>query len=182
MTDQMPDEPQGQLRRCEERDFKPVWEIINDAAKAYRGVIEPDCWHEPYMTQDQLPQEVRQGVELWGYENDGRLDGVMGIQYFPDVALIRHAYVRTVCRSQGIGGRLLLFLYRMTKLPVLIGTWKAAVWAIRFYEKYGFCTVSFEEKERLLRTYWTIPERQIETSIVLADPRWFDRQKKGQSQ
>lgn len=160
------------IRPCSEADFLTIWSIINDAAEAYRGIIPADRWKEPYMTQDELRHEMREGVVFWGYEEAGELIGVMGIQPVQDVTLIRHAYVRTQRRNGGIGGQLLAFLRARTDRPVLIGTWAAAVWAIRFYEKHGFSRVSPEEKCRLLRTYWQIPERQVETSVVLVDDRW----------
>jgi GNAT superfamily N-acetyltransferase len=161
------------IRRCTEDDFEIIYSIINDAATAYKGVIPADCWHEPYMPQEELRDEMDAGVVFWGHEEGGELIGVMGIQDVQDVTLFRHAYVRTKLRNHGIGGKLLAFLYDQTKRPVLIGTWSAADWAIRFYEKHGFRLVSHEEKNRLLKKYWSIPERQTETSVVLADKRWF---------
>ncbi|MEJ5311654.1 MAG: GNAT family N-acetyltransferase [Anaerolineae bacterium] len=145
-----------------------MYVIINDAAQAYRGVIPADRWHEPYMSREELRHEIEAGVRFWGYEEDGVLVGVMGIQDVQDVTLIRHAYVYIARRGQGIGSKLLTHLRTLTERPILIGTWAAATWAIRFYEKHGFRQVSWEEKERLLRTYWYIPERQVETSVVLA--------------
>jgi N-acetylglutamate synthase-like GNAT family acetyltransferase len=156
------------IRPCEERDFDILYEIINDAAGAYRGIIPPDRWKEPYVSTDELRHEIEEGVLFWGYEEDGALIGVMGIQDVQDVTLIRHAYVRTARRSQGIGGKLLSLLKKKTTYPILVGTWATAVWAVRFYEKHGFRLVSPEEKDRLLKRYWSIPERQIETSVVLA--------------
>ena len=126
------------------------------------------------MPWEELQHEIAAGVAFWGYEEDGELLGVMGIQHVQDVTLIRHAYVRTARRNQGIGGQLLSVLRRQTDRPILIGTWAAATWAVRFYEQHGFRRVSAEEKDRLLRTYWSIPERQVETSVVLADPGWFN--------
>ncbi|MFQ5859244.1 MAG: GNAT family N-acetyltransferase [Anaerolineae bacterium] len=164
------------IRRCEDSDFDSIYSIINDAAQAYKGAIPADCWNEPYMPKDELRREIDEGVEFWGYEEDGELVGVMGIQHVQDVTLIRHAYVRTARQGQGIGGKLLSALQEQTTRPVLIGTWADAGWAIRFYEKRGFRLVSSEEKDRLLRKYWTVPERQIETSVVLADQKWFDSQ------
>jgi N-acetylglutamate synthase-like GNAT family acetyltransferase len=157
------------IRRCETRDFETIYAIINDAAEAYRGVIPADCWKEPYMTKEELRREIADGVEFWGYEQDDELVGVMGIQQVQDVTLIRHAYVRTAKRKHGIGGKLLYFLRQKTTRPILVGTWEAAEWAIRFYEKHGFRQVSATEKDRQLRRYWSIPERQIETSVVLAE-------------
>lgn len=156
------------IRPCTETDFETMYAIINDAAQAYKGVIPADRWHEPYMPRAELRHEIAAGVRFWGYEEDGALVGVMGIQDMQDVTLIRHAYVYTARRGQGIGGKLLAHLLTLADRPILIGTWAAATWAIRFYEKHGFRQVSWEEKERLLRTYWDIPERQVETSVVLA--------------
>ncbi|MBI3990357.1 MAG: GNAT family N-acetyltransferase [candidate division NC10 bacterium] len=162
------------IRPCDKRDFDMIYAIINDAAQAYKGVIPVDCWKEPYMSKDELRHEMDEGVVFWGYEEDGELVGVMGLQHVQDVTLIRHAYIRTAKRNQGIGRQLLSFLRAQTTTPIFIGTWADAVWAIRFYEKHGFRVVSPEEKDRLLRIYWSVPERQIETSVVLADQRWFE--------
>jgi N-acetylglutamate synthase-like GNAT family acetyltransferase len=151
-----------------------MYSIINDAAEAYHGVIPEDCWHVPYMSKDELSHEIDQGVVFWGYEEEGQLIGIMGIQDVKDVTLIRHAYVRTAKRNQGIGGKLLSKLCRKLTRPTLVGTWADAVWAIRFYEKHGFRRVTPQEKTQLLKTYWSIPDRQIDTSVVLADQRWFD--------
>ncbi len=152
--------------------------IIDDAARAYQGVIPADCWREPYMSREELRREIEAGVVFWGYD-EGELVGVIGIQDVRDVTLFRHAYVRTRMRNRGIGGKLLSFLHGQTKRPVLIGTWAAAEWAIRFYESHGFRLVTMEEKDRLLRKYWSIPERQAETSVVLADEKWFERETSG---
>ena len=159
------------IRQCGSSDFKRIHMIINDAANAYQGVIPVDCFHEPYMSEDELRHEINEGVVFWGYEDDGELVGVMGVQNVKDVTLIRHAYVRTVMRNQGIGSKLLCFLRRQINRPLLIGTWADAVWAVRFYEKHGFKLVTPEEKDRLLRTYWSIPDRQVETSVVLAEQK-----------
>jgi len=159
------------IRQCKPDDFEAIYTIINDAAEAYKGVIPEDRWKTPYMTKDELQQEIDNGVVFWGYEDGGDLVGVMGIQDVKDVTLIRHSYVRTTRQSEGIGGRLLSELREKTGRPILIGTWADAAWAIRFYEKHGFRLVSSEEKDRLLKTYWSIPERQIETSVVLTDKR-----------
>jgi N-acetylglutamate synthase-like GNAT family acetyltransferase len=160
------------IRRCDDRDFDSIWAIINDGAQAYKGIIPADRWTEPYMSAEKLRHEIEDGVVFWGCEEDGELAGVMGIQQVQDVTLIRHAYVRTSQRRGGIGGRLLLHLLEMAVNPVLIGTWADAVWAIRFYEKHGFRQVTPQEKDRLLKKYWKIPVRQIETSVVLADSSW----------
>jgi GNAT superfamily N-acetyltransferase len=162
------------IRPCADVDFDAILEIINDAARAYKGHIPEDRWREPYMPSDYLRRELEAGVVFWGYEDGGALLGVMGIQDVRDVTLIRHAYVRTASRGRGIGGRLLTRLKSLSARPVLVGTWAAAIWAIRFYEKQGFRLVTWEEKERLLRKYWNIPERQTETSVVLADPFFFN--------
>ena len=164
------------IRRCNDRDFEPIWAIINDGAQAYRGIIPADRWTEPYMSREKLQHEIDDGVIFWGYEEDGTLVAVMGIQQVQDVTLIRHAYVRTTSQKQGIGALLLSHLRKMACNPVLIGTWADAAWAIRFYERYGFQVVAPDEKQRLLKKYWTVPDRQIETSVVLADPVWRELQ------
>jgi N-acetylglutamate synthase-like GNAT family acetyltransferase len=160
------------IRRCDDQDFDLIWAIINDGAQAYRGTIPEDRWTEPYMSREKLQHEIDDGVVFWGYEDAGSLRGVMGLQQVRDVTLIRHAYVRTSSQKQGIGAHLLSHLRLLAKNPVLIGTWADAVWAIHFYERHGFQMVSTKEKERLLKQYWKIPERQIETSVVLADAKW----------
>jgi N-acetylglutamate synthase-like GNAT family acetyltransferase len=160
------------IRRCDDRDFESIWTIINDGAQAYRGTIPEDRWTEPYMSKEKLQHEIDDGVVFWGYEDAGVLVGVMGLQQVRDVTLIRHAYVRTSSQKQGVGAHLLSHLRLLAKGPVLIGTWTDAVWAIRFYERHGFHMVSTKEKDRLLKQYWKIPERQIETSVVLADAKW----------
>lgn len=162
------------IRQCDSKDFEAIYAIINDAAEAYKGVIPEDRWKEPYMDRDYLQHEIDVGVVFWGYEEDGQLVGVMGIQDVMDVTLIRHAYVRTARRNQGIGGALLSELRKKTTRPLLMGTWADAVWAVRFYEKHGFRLVTPQEKMRLLQKYWSIPERQVETSVVLADLKWFN--------
>ena len=159
------------IRECTDSDFNTIFEIINDAAQAYKGIIPDDCWHEPYMPIEELRHEIKDGVVFWGLEHDGRLLGVMGIQDKGDVTLIRHAYVRTRAQQQGIGTRVLRHLESMTEKPILVGTWADAPWAISFYEKNGYSLVSEEQKNRLLRKYWSIPERQVETSVVLANQR-----------
>lgn len=146
--------------------------IINDAAQAYRGVIPPDRWHEPYMPADELDAEIADGIAFWVAEDAGRLLGVMGMQDKGDVALVRHAYVSPLAQKKGIGTQLLHHVQALTGKPVLIGTWAAASWAIEFYRKNGFTVVSNAVKDALLRKYWSIPARQIETSVVLADARW----------
>jgi GNAT superfamily N-acetyltransferase len=147
--------------------------IINQAALAYKGVIPADCWQEPYMPVEELRAEIAAGVDFYGYKGEGGLLGVMGRQDLGEVTLIRHAYVHPTAQRRGLGARLLTHLVEEIPGPVLVGTWAAADWAIRFYAKHGFRLVTPETKDRLLRTYWTISPRQIETSVVLADPTWF---------
>ncbi|MBN2022397.1 MAG: GNAT family N-acetyltransferase [Pirellulales bacterium] len=161
------------IHPCNDDDFDAILAIVNEAAGAYRDVIPADRWHEPYMPRDELRREIDAGVAFWGWEErDGQLVGVMGIQDVDDVTLIRHAYVRPGRQSQGVGGRLLAHLRTLADKPLLVGTWADAVWAIGFYEKHGFRLVTPEQKDRLLRRYWSIPERQVETSVVLADASW----------
>jgi GNAT superfamily N-acetyltransferase len=159
------------IRRCDDRDFELISDIINDGAQAYKGIIPADRWMEPYVSREKLRHEIEEGIVFWGCEEAGILVGVMGIQPVKDVTLIRHAYVRTSSQKRGIGARLLSHLLAMASGPVLIGTWADAVWAIRFYEKYGFELVGPQEKDRLLKKYWSIPERQIETSVVLVEAK-----------
>lgn len=156
------------IRDCTAADIDAVLSVVNDAAEAYRGVIPEDCWHDPYMTRAVLEAEIAAGVRFRGWDA-GALAGVMGLQEVGDVALIRHAYVRTADRRRGIGAHLLADLRRRTTLPLLVGTWAAAAWAIRFYQKHEFQLVPDAAGADLLRRYWSIPERQIETSIVLAE-------------
>lgn len=159
------------IRRCNESDITAIFEIINDAAAAYKDVIPDDRWHEPYMSDEEIRHAIKDGVVFWGLEQEGGLAGVMGIQDKGDVALIRHAYVLTRARRQGIGEKLLRHLAGRIDKPIMVGTWKDASWAVSFYRKNGFYLVSDEEKDRLLRKYWSIPERQIETSVVLANQK-----------
>jgi GNAT superfamily N-acetyltransferase len=144
--------------------------VINDGAAAYRGVIPADRWHEPYMPLEELRAEIAAGVAFWGVRRGGELVAVMGLQQVADVTLIRHAYTRTAAQGQGLGSALLEHLVRQSDRPVLVGTWKAATWAVRFYQSRGFQLMSEQEKEVLLRRYWSIPERQIEESVVLRAP------------
>jgi GNAT superfamily N-acetyltransferase len=160
------------IRRCGPADVPALFSIINDAAQAYRGIIPADRWHEPYMPREELEREIQGGVAFWGLESGGELAGVMGIQDRGEVTLVRHAYVRTAQRRHGIGEKLLRYLENTTDNPILIGTWASAAWAIRFYERNGYRLLSRGETDRLLRRYWSIPERQIETSVVLANARW----------
>jgi GNAT superfamily N-acetyltransferase len=158
------------VRLCKNDEREAILAIVNAAAEAYRGVIPGDRWHDPYMKAGALDDEIAAGVVFWGYEAGGELIGVMGIQAMSDVDLIRHAYVLPGHQRRGAGKELLAHLQRLGERPLLVGTWAAADWAIRFYERNGFELVSEERKTELLKTYWTIPERQIETSVVLAGP------------
>ena len=157
----------GAIRPCGDDEHPAILAIVNAAAEAYRGVIPADRWREPYMPADELDHEIVAGVAFWGYEDDGELAGIMGIQPVRDVELIRHAYTAPASQGRGFGGALLTELMGRSTRPLLVGTWAAAAWAIRFYERHGFSAVSVERKTELLREYWTIPERQVETSVVL---------------
>ena len=160
------------IRLAREGDQLTMLAIINDAAQAYRGVIPADRWHEPYMPAEELASEIGSGVVFWVAEEERRMVGVMGLQDKGDVTLVRHAYVSPVKQRKGVGQALLRHVQGLSGKPVLIGTWAAASWAIDFYQRNGFARVAHEEKERLLRRYWSIPARQIDTSVVLADERW----------
>jgi N-acetylglutamate synthase-like GNAT family acetyltransferase len=160
------------IRKGTDEDFDEIFNIINDVAMAHKGIIPPDRWHEPYMTKEELKAQIEYGVRFSCYVDNNEIIGVMGIQDKADVKLIRHAYVRTKQRNKGIGSILLQELIKDAKKPILIGTWKAADWAIRFYAKHGFRLVEEEEKNRLLKKYWAIPDRQIETSVVLVDGKY----------
>lgn len=160
------------IRKCREADCLAMLAIVNAAAEAYRGVIPADRWREPYMLADELTKEISDGVIFWVAEDNGRVTGIMGIQDKDEVALARHAYVEPTAQRRGVGTSLLRHVLSLTHKPVLIGTWADASWAIEFYLKNGFTVVSREQKDRLLRQYWSIPERQVETSVVLVDSRW----------
>jgi GNAT superfamily N-acetyltransferase len=164
----------GVIRPCQAAERGAILAIVNVAAEAYRGVIPADRWHDPYMRSEELAADIAAGVRFWGYETDGALVGVMGVQSVGDVDLIRHAYVLPERQGDGIGTSLLRHLRDVAGRPMLVGTWAAAEWAIRFYERNGFTRVSEADRADLLRRYWTIPERQIETSVVLADDRGGD--------
>ena len=158
------------IRPCRDDDRTAILAIINAAAEAYRGVIPADRWHEPYMSREELDSEIAAGVVFWGYEEDGSLAGVMGIQSVRDVDLIRHAYVLPSSQRRGIGGALLGHLRQLSTRRILIGTWEAADWAIRFYIRHGFELVMPARKTVLLKAYWEVPDRQMEVSVVLANP------------
>ena len=158
------------IRPCRDDERAAIGAIVNAAAVAYRGVIPADRWHEPYMSAAALDREIAAGVAFWGYESRGKLLGVMGIQPVRDVVLIRHAYVAPGSQRSGVGGALLEHLARMTTRQRLVGTWAAAEWAIRFYRRSGFELVPPAPAAELLRRYWSIPERQVATSVVLASP------------
>jgi GNAT superfamily N-acetyltransferase len=165
------------IRKCTDNDVEIISAIINDAATAYKGVIPGDCWHEPYMPLGQLKWEIEDGVCFWGFEDeedDNSLIGVMGIQDKGELTLIRHAYVRTDKRNRGVGTQLLRHLETTTEKPILIGTWADATWAVAFYQKNGYRLLPTEEKNLLLRKFWTISERQVETSVVMANANWVD--------
>jgi N-acetylglutamate synthase-like GNAT family acetyltransferase len=161
-----------EIRNARDDDFLAILAVVNNAAQAYRGVIPSDRWHEPYMSAAELKSEIEDHVEFWVVEAEGRLLAVMGIQDKNDVALVRHAYTVTESQGQGFGRKLLHHLESLTPKPMLIGTWAAASWAIEFYRKNGYRVVTNEEKNSLLKRYWSVPERQIETSVVLADSLW----------
>ena len=149
-------------------DFDVILKVINNAARAYRSVIPDDRWKEPYMSAEELKEEIEAGVQFFGWVEDEHLLGVVGIQPIKDTTLIRHIYVLAECQRRGIGIRLVKYMMGLAQTPeILVGTWADATWAIRFYQKHRFKLVSPEEKDRLLRTYWNIPERQVETSVVL---------------
>jgi GNAT superfamily N-acetyltransferase len=161
------------IRLLKPEDTDSIWRVINAAAQAYKGVIPPDCWHEPYMPQEELAGELAAGVVFWGYEEDRRLLGVMGRQDKGEVVLIRHAYVQPASQRRGVGSHLLRHLLQNEVKPMLVGTWAAADWAVNFYEKHGFRLISPAEKDKLLKIYWSISARQVETSVVLADAKFF---------
>jgi GNAT superfamily N-acetyltransferase len=160
----------ARIRPCHDDDRDAILAIINAAAEAYRGVIPADRWHEPYMESRELDSEIAGGVRFWGYDADGQLIGAMGVQPVRDVDLIRHAYVLPDSQRRGVGAALLGHLRGISPRRMLVGTWAAADWAIRFYQRHGFEQVAPARKDALLRSYWTIPAQQIETSVVLAHP------------
>lgn len=153
------------IRRCQADDAQRIYFIINEAAKAYDGIIPADCYHEPYMPMGELEREMRR-MSFFGWELNGELIGIMGIEPIKDVTLIRHAYVLPRWQKQGIGSKLLKNLMGLgTTSRLLVGTWADARWAIDFYQRHGFSLLP--DKDELLKTYWDIPQRQIETSVVM---------------
>ncbi len=167
----MPEAPS--LRPAAAADLPAILAVVNEAAEAYRGVIADDCWHEPYMSPGELDAEVAAGVRFWVIEaGDGEVVAAMGLQDVADVTLVRHAYVRRGWQRRGLGARLLDQVRALTDRPVLVGTWRAAAWAVSFYRAHGFRKLDRDATRRLLETYWTVPERQMEESVVLADERW----------
>lgn len=162
------------IDQCGKNNFEAIYEIVNDAAQMYKGIIPANCWKEPYMSKEELQHEIACGVIFWGYKEEGKLLGVMGLQNLQDVNLIRHAYVRKANQNKGIGSQLLKHLLTLSHGPILIGTWRDATWAVSFYEKHGFQMVSSSKKDRLLNQYWEISQEQTENSVVLADQKWFN--------
>ncbi len=158
------------FRRCLESDRPVVLEIINAAAQAYRGIIPADRWHQPYMSEEELSSEIAHGVEFSVCEAADASIGIMGIQRVRNVRLLRHAYVRPERQGKGVGSALIAHLCSGDG-TILVGTWRAATWAVEFYERHGFAPVPDDDVEALLRAYWTVPDRQIETSTVLSSPR-----------
>ena len=160
------------VQPCQQKDFNEILEIINDAASAYKVFIPSNQWHEPYMSKEELEGQIREGVQFWCYKESDEVTGVMGIQFKSDVSLIRHAYVRSRSRNNGIGSSLLKHLVAMCRTPVLVGTWADAEWAIQFYQKHGFQLLSNMETSILLEKYWVIPAHQAKMSVVLASQDW----------
>ena len=158
------------VRPCRQEERPVIADIINAAAEAYRGAIPADRWHDPYMSPQELDSEIDAGVVFWAFDREAEVVGVMGIQSVRDVELIRHAYVRPGSQRHGVGAALIAHLRSLTSRRMLVGTWAAATWAVSFYQRHGFVLVSPKQKSALLQSYWTIPERQIETSVVLANP------------
>jgi GNAT superfamily N-acetyltransferase len=165
------------IRPSRDGDREAILGVINDAAQAYRGTIPPDRWHEPYMPAEELAAEIADGIVFYVAEDNGRVAGVMGMQDKDEVALVRHAYVLQDGQRKGVGTALLRHVEALAGKPVLIGTWAAATWAIAFYLRNGYALVERVNKDALLRKYWNVPQRQIETSVVLADRRWFEQQR-----
>ena len=156
------------IREYKKSDSSKILHVINDAAIKYKGIIPDNCWHDPYMSEQELVNEFKNGVRMFGYLNNNELIGVIGFQEIKDVVLIRHAYTLTLHQGKGTGSALLEFLLKKNQNSrLLVGTWKNAKWAIRFYEKFGFILHAKEETTLLLKKYWNIPSKQIENSVVL---------------
>ena len=149
-------------------DTSKILNIVNDASIKYKGVIPDDCWKEPYMSEQELIDEFSDGVRIYGYNHNNELIGVIGIQEVKDVVLIRHAYTLSSFQGKGVGSKLLEYLLKKNlNSRLLVGTWKDATWAIKFYEKFCFILHTKEETTLLLKKYWNIPSKQIENSVVL---------------
>jgi GNAT superfamily N-acetyltransferase len=155
------------LRGCGPEDTARILEIVNAAAVAYRGVVPAECLHDPYMPAEELRRDMEAGVSFLGCEVDGALMGVMGLQVVREVHLIRHAYVMPGAQGARIGALLIAELKRRSTRRLLVGTWAAAHWAIRFYERHGFGRVPSGQAAQLLSTYWNIPRDQAAMSVVL---------------
>ncbi len=156
------------IRKYTKIDSSKILHIINDAAKKYKGIIPDDCWHEPYMSEQELIDEFNDEVRMYGYHDNNKLIGVIGIQEVQDIILIRHAYTLTSYQSKGTGSAMLEYLLKKSQNSrLLVGTWKNATWAIRFYEKFGFIVHAKEQSTLLLKKYWKIPSKQIKNSVVL---------------
>lgn len=160
------------IRLCDENDFKSIYEVINDGAQAYRGVIPNELWREPFVSRDYLQSEIESGVRFKGFEQNNSLLAVMGTQEMDDVVLIRHSYVRTAYRRNGLGSKLLSNHLSEARLPVLVGCLKTMTWAISFYEKHGFSVVSDKLRDELRARYWSLPEAHVRQSVVLVDKQW----------
>ena len=149
-------------------DISKILYIINDASLRYKDTIPDDCWREPYMSKQELIDEFNDGVRMYGYHNNNRLIGVIGIQEVKDVILIRHAYTLTSFQKKGVGSALLEYLLKKNQNSrLLVGTWKSATLAIRFYEKFNFILHTEEQSNLLLKKYWKISSTQIKNSVVL---------------
>jgi N-acetylglutamate synthase-like GNAT family acetyltransferase len=165
------------IRKYFKKDFNQVLSVINDGAAAYKGIIPESCWHDPYMPENYLKKEIEKGVKFHVFEKNNLIIGVMGIQYFRDVTLIRHAYVMGKYQNQGVGTKLLKYLLRKTKKPILIGTWAKTLWSIKFYEKHNFRLLPGTIKDKLLLKYWEINQTHRLASVVLGDKKWYDKNK-----
>lgn len=163
------------IRKCNHQDIDTVLGIINDAAVAYRDVIPETLYREPYMTREHLESEIQKGVVFFGFKQRGTLIGVMGVQEFPDVTLIRHSYIQTAHRRTGIGGALIDFHKNNTEKPILVGCLKAMTWAIHFYQKHDFHLVNDTERDKLRAKYWSLSQEHVRNSVVLVDQAYKQR-------